>query len=246
MGSCEHSAVPWSAEQSERLVEVWRALLESQNGEWVDGSELQADGGAIGWALDSFVPAGERVLILGAGRGQEVATARSRGYVTQGFTLGPKNIEVARRQFGVALEFQDAHCSLLPDRSFGAVLGLQILEHSPAPLMLLLECARVLRPGGLLITETPAPTRHTGGRSLHHVLCPTPRQLVGLFEKAGFVHVRQWSERTPLALADLDRSDLPDDLLTVGVRARDDELEGFDPITRQLLASHSPRPQHET
>ncbi|HMJ09882.1 MAG TPA: class I SAM-dependent methyltransferase [Polyangiaceae bacterium] len=42
-----------------------------------------------------------------------------------------------------------------PDASFDTALNVQVLEHTPAPLELLTEIARVLKPGGLLILMAP-------------------------------------------------------------------------------------------
>lgn len=233
-----HREVPWSDEQSARLVEIWRLLLESQNGEGVDGSEVPDAGGAIGWALREFVSPGKRVLILGAGRGQEVSFAHGHDYDAVGFTLGALNIEIGREALGLDLQFRDAHCSLLPSGSFDALIGFEVVEHSPAPLILLLECARVLRPDGVAVFSTPPPMYHTGGRSLHHVLCPTPRQFTGLLEKSGFLDVRHFCVSNQIAEVDIDRGDIRL-LRTVARRASDAELEGFDPMTRRIVRGHT-------
>lgn len=230
-----HSRVPWTSEQSARLLDVWRELLESQNGEGVDGSELPADGKTIGWLLREFVDPRERVLIIGAGRGQEVVFARDRGFNADGITLGAMNVAIARQSFGLSLAFTDAHCTTLPPASYDVIIALQVLEHSPAPLILLLECARLLRAGGRAFFETPPPALHTGGRSLHHVLCPTPRQARGLLEKSGFDDVQQWVRQTPLDAKDQDRGDLRDDLMTAGRRMSLAESFVLDPATRRIL-----------
>lgn len=48
----------------------------------------------------------------------------------------------------------------LPDASFDTILASQTLEHVPSPTFYIAECARLLRPGGMLILTAPMQWRH--------------------------------------------------------------------------------------
>jgi O-antigen chain-terminating methyltransferase len=65
------------------------------------------------------------------------------------------------RERGLVVNQAEALACLraLPDASLGAVTGLHIIEHLPLATLvgLLDEALRVVRPGGLLILETPNP-----------------------------------------------------------------------------------------
>src|ERR1700733_9563621 len=69
------------------------------------------------------------------------------------------------------------------DRTFDTVLSAQVLEHTPEPLALLVEMARVLRPGGRLILSVPFSFRlHEEPRDYFRY---TPHGLRSLCEAAG-------------------------------------------------------------
>jgi len=71
------------------------------------------------------------------------------------------------------------------------VVGRQVWEHSWAPFLFAIECARILKPGGRLALETPNANDYTYESStIHHVFCPTPFQGRKMLEKAGFVDVQ--------------------------------------------------------
>lgn len=229
-----HAQVPWSDTETCQLVRVWRALLESQNGEGVDGTGLETDD-RIRVLLQHFTgPEGAPVLVLGCGRGQEVDFIRRQGYAVTGVTLGPMNVAIAKKTFKFDALFQDAHCLRMPASSFDLVIAAHVFEHSPSPLLLLFECARVLKPHGTVIIETPSPKYSSGGRSLHHVLCPTPRQFRDLLTKSGFFNIKQWLDDVVVTEDTLDSSVFLK-LVTCAQRMNAQQLQMCDPTTRALL-----------
>jgi GT2 family glycosyltransferase len=94
---------------------------------------------------------GQDVLAVGCGSGDVVKELRHR-YGRQAVGLVPglsrDQLYGVRQGYGYDLPFED--------ESFDAVVARHSLEHSPMPLVNLLETARVLRPSGLAILAVPA------------------------------------------------------------------------------------------
>lgn len=100
-------------------------------------------------------PQGASVLDVGCGQGVGLQVFRDAGLSPLGVTLGP-DAEVCRAKgFDVAemdLSFLD-----FEDGRFDMVWCRHALEHSIFPFFTLSEMARVLKPGGVLYVEAPAP-----------------------------------------------------------------------------------------
>jgi 2-polyprenyl-3-methyl-5-hydroxy-6-metoxy-1,4-benzoquinol methylase len=104
---------------------------------------------------------GDRVLDYGCGDGALLSVlhrrSRGRSYELHGFDPNALAVELA----GAALASHGVkatiHSSLksLPDAYFDRVLCTEVIEHASAPGDLLLEVARVLKPGGRLVVTTP-------------------------------------------------------------------------------------------
>ncbi|HQX08530.1 MAG TPA: methyltransferase domain-containing protein, partial [Zoogloea sp.] len=99
-------------------------------------------------------------LDLGCGRGVWLELLRDHGFAAQGVDLNARAIAEAQDQ-GLNAQFNDALQWLrgLPDDFALAITAFHLMEHLPfsVRLALVAECARVLKPGGLLILETPNP-----------------------------------------------------------------------------------------
>jgi SAM-dependent methyltransferase len=98
------------------------------------------------------------LLDLGCGRGEFLRTLQDAGLNARGVDSNP--VAVAEcLEAGLKVDEADLMTSLTgtADRSLGAVSMLQVVEHLPFGVLMQVfrECARVLRPGGLLLIETP-------------------------------------------------------------------------------------------
>ena len=97
-----------------------------------------------------------RVLEIGSGTGVLLHTLRARGIDVQGVELRQALIDEGRQWFG-ALPIQrvDGVRLPFPDASFDVVMSFDVFEHIPDSDAHLDEVARVLRPGGAYILQTP-------------------------------------------------------------------------------------------
>jgi O-antigen chain-terminating methyltransferase len=97
---------------------------------------------------------------IGPGRGEWLELLRDNGWVGIGFDVNP--IFVAHNQkrgFDVRLEDAVEGLQRLPEGTFSLVTAFHVIEHLSFFKLLALvdEARRVLRPGGMLILETPNP-----------------------------------------------------------------------------------------
>ena len=109
--------------------------------------------------LDLFTGAG-RVLDVGCGRGEFLELCREAGIEARGIDVDAAM--VARcREAGFAAEQADAlaYLDAEPDGGLGGIFSAQVIEHiPPEALIALVRLAyRKLRPGGVLLCETPNP-----------------------------------------------------------------------------------------
>jgi SAM-dependent methyltransferase len=98
------------------------------------------------------------VLDLGCGRGEFLALCREAGVKARGFDTNERSVaDLIARGFDVTLSGIPQCFDGVAGGSIGAILATHVVEHLPvdAIFTLFAECARVLRPGGLLMIETP-------------------------------------------------------------------------------------------
>lgn len=137
-----------------------------------------------------------RGLDLGCGRGEWLQLLEREGFDARGIDLDDGMLQAARDQ-GLSVENKDAVAALTacPDAAYDVISGFHIVEHLtfPTRLALMCEACRALRPGGLLILETPNPENVLVGTwSFHldptHVSPIPPMVMPFLAEYAGFAH----------------------------------------------------------
>jgi O-antigen chain-terminating methyltransferase len=140
---------------------------------------------------------GGPLLDVGCGRGEFLELCREAGVEARGIDVDAGM--VARcREAGLAVARADAleHLASLPDGSLGGVFCAQVIEHlPPEALIALVRLAHAkLRPGGVLVCETPNPaclTVFSGAFyvDLTHVKPVHPEAARFVLEAAGFHQV---------------------------------------------------------
>lgn len=138
------------------------------------------------------------VLDLGCGRGEWLELLSENGVTASGVESNAAFVEECRTR-GFAVHHSDAIRflqELLPE-SQGAVTGFHVIEHLPfsSLLTLLDEAVRVLKPGGILMLETPNPANLTVGAHTFYLdpthVRPLPADLMRfLVEARGFCNAR--------------------------------------------------------
>jgi O-antigen chain-terminating methyltransferase len=141
-----------------------------------------------------YLERGGEVLDLGCGRGELLALLGERGVAARGVDASEEMVRRCREQ-GLAAERADLFEGLerAGEESLGGVISLHVIEHLPAATLPRLAALawRALRPGGVLILETPNPmSLVVAARNFWldptHVRPVHPKMLAFCLEQAGF------------------------------------------------------------
>ncbi len=102
---------------------------------------------------------GLRVLDIGCGGGLLSEPMARLGAAVTGIDPAARNIPVARlhaEQSGLEIDYRVATAEDLvaEGAAFDAVLNMEVVEHVPDPAAYIAACARLVAPGGLMVTST--------------------------------------------------------------------------------------------
>jgi 2-polyprenyl-3-methyl-5-hydroxy-6-metoxy-1,4-benzoquinol methylase len=103
-----------------------------------------------------FLPAvpNGRLLDVGCGSGEWLLFMRGMGWEVEGIDFDARAVDVAV-QNGLKARCGALEKGSFPAESFDAVVLNHVIEHLPDPVATLLECSRILRPGGKIVLFTP-------------------------------------------------------------------------------------------
>lgn len=103
------------------------------------------------------MPKDSRILDIGCGSGYWMETMRSQGFTNvHGITMGDEDIQNCLDK-GLSVTREDFTFTDQPDGSVDFIYCRHALEHSPAPIMTLLEFNRIMKMGARGYIELPAP-----------------------------------------------------------------------------------------
>ena len=127
----------------------------------------------------------QRVLVLGCGNGYEVEWLRGQGLDAVGVTLMQEEADQAKTLYPAANVVRgDMHdLSIFKDGEFDAVFAREVLEHSPAFMLVVGEIWYVLRPGGLLYFTFPSARWDADPQ---HATVISERTVLATLPKVGF------------------------------------------------------------
>lgn len=152
-------------------------LKRTMRDEWMSG-DFAKIAATIAREAEDFVgrlniPAGAQVLDVACGTGNVSIPLARRGARVTGIDIAPNLLEIARERAaaeGLQILFEEADAEQLPypDATFDAVVTMFGAMFAPQHELVVAECARVLKPGGLLAMANWTP-RGVSGR-LHNTM----------------------------------------------------------------------------
>lgn len=99
------------------------------------------------------LPQGTRVLEIGCGGGQSRPWFQQKGMQYVGTDISKTRVGEELRLYGGADVLCDAHFLPFADESFDVVYSAAVFEHLACPLRAVQEVRRVLKPGGLMLSN---------------------------------------------------------------------------------------------
>ena len=164
----ERAPLPADLAQASRAATVHadqvRALFDAKAARWpakyAAGGRLAERLVQFARAVGELAPPGGELLDLGCGSGELARHLAASGYRVTGCDIAPtmlRQAEMADERNTVRWVRLEPGWQALPfaEGSLGAVVSASVLEYVPDPGVVLAECARVLRPGGVLVCTVP-------------------------------------------------------------------------------------------
>lgn len=143
-----------------------------------------------------------KFLEIGCSAGAVLVAARANGWDVSGVDISSTVSRYALENFGLDVHTGTIESANYPDNYFDVIYSNATLEHLQHPLSTLKECARVLKPGGVLYASTvnwDSYTRKILGTNWrlihprHHIHLFTPENILNLCRYAGLEHVKTWT-----------------------------------------------------
>ncbi len=141
---------------------------------------------ALNHLFNNFaLPPHAQILDIGCGQGVALKPFHERGHKPIGVTLNATDASICK-ELGFDVRVMDQSFLEFDDGSFDLVWARHVIEHSFMPLYTLTEFRRVLRPGGILYMEVPAPDTLLHERNPNHYSILGKVMWSSLLERTGF------------------------------------------------------------
>ncbi len=150
------------AGHAERVRALFDGKAASWSGKYAPDGRLAARLSQLVTAVADHVVPGGRLVDLGCGTGELARHLAASGFRSAGCDIAPQMLSTAAAaDAGGTVNWVriDPQWSTLPliSASIDAVVASSVLEYVQQPSAVLAECARVLRPGGVLLCTVPDP-----------------------------------------------------------------------------------------
>jgi SAM-dependent methyltransferase len=145
---CEDFAARQPAEAYDPASEFDRQYYQKQVTQLPDNLRALA-------VLDAVLPGRGRLLEVGSFAGLFLDRIRADGWQVAGLEPYRPAANYARAKYGLEITEGALPNAVLPAGRFDAVMMLHVIEHLPDPAEGLRDLRRVVRPGGVLVVETP-------------------------------------------------------------------------------------------
>lgn len=144
--------------------------------------------------IAKLIPDDGKILDVGCGQGPALEWFTKNGFQIHGISTNADDlIECGKRGF-ISWNYDQNHLPLMWTGTYDLAWARHVLEHSIAPFWTLTEISRILKTGGILYAEVPAPdTTSEHEQNANHYAVMGWKMWASLLTRAGFeiVHAAQ-------------------------------------------------------
>ena len=150
--------------QAREVLRLFEAKAVTWSAKYAPGGSLVSRRDSLSRAVSTHTQAGDRVLDLGCGTGELARTLAAAGLRVAGCDISQQMLARAGRAYGAGdpdgcarwVRLTPGWRSLpFTSAVFDVVVAASVLEYMAEPAVMLRECARVLRPGGVILYTVP-------------------------------------------------------------------------------------------
>jgi SAM-dependent methyltransferase len=157
-GAATRDDAPDQDTRTREVLRLFEAKAVTWPAKYAPGGPLASRLASLSDAVSRYARAGDRILDLGCGTGELVHALAVAGFRVTGCDISPQMLHAACDRGGSARWVRlEPDWRRLPfvSAEFDVIVSASVLEYAAEPGVLLGECARVLRPGGVMLYTVP-------------------------------------------------------------------------------------------